>query len=189
MTGQTDSPKCQLLLVRSWDVAPAAIEAANRLLAFRSAAEGPVEVLGLWRRRQLEEGLPLWTQGAAFVGLRESCSLSGLWTMCLIDGPSLRQGRSPQARRLALLHELVSRAPGLRIADEVGVFRPAFAASEPADAVPPMLQQLKDHHPDLVGDRWLAERKDARVLELGGRVLPRVLFCPSRNMTPNKRLE
>ena len=111
-----------LLLVRSSDDMRSAVKAVNEFLVYRRQHLGTPrdtdQVLGTWIRRDLDAGLPTWPcfdavpgktdkapvergqtapgcgSGEAAVGIRESFSLSGIWTLCWIDGLPMREARS-----------------------------------------------------------------------------------------------
>jgi hypothetical protein len=185
-----------LLIVRSADDVRSAVEAANEFLVhLRRRFPEPREVdevLGLWLRRELDADLPAWLwldrerglgmrvdapagetpgQGPreADVGVRESFSLSGLWSLCWIDGTLLRESKSPEERRRRILDALV-RDAAAEAASQPGAFFPVFEATEPLDLVDENLRQLRDRYPHLVGGRWFVDDRERGIVgPRGGR--------------------
>lgn len=169
-------------MIRSANDVVSAIEGANEFLAYRrryfpEPREGD-EVLGIWLRRELDADLPVWLSLGAIGacarlegkcgeaplarglteeagGIRESFSLSGLWSLCWMDGPCLREAQSARQRRNRILDALVKDA-----AMEPGAFLPIFDATETSDAVEAMLKELRAQHPELISATWFIGDRD-----------------------------
>lgn len=170
-----------LLLVRHADDVPSAIRAASEFLVYqrqRCGARGRDEILGIWLTRTLEAGLPAWLSvnaaraegmagdpgtsqigeaGAtdAPVGIRASYSLSGVWTLCQMDGSLWRRATTSGARREAILRTLAQAVSTSSVAPaECGPFFPVFRADERTERVDAALRHLRARYPDLIGARW-----------------------------------
>jgi hypothetical protein len=89
-----------LLFVRSIDDVMPAVEAASEFLAYKQNLEGnrqSDDLLAIWIDDDLEAALPAWSVSRLGtsserptptpVSLRQSSSLSGIWTLCWIDIP------------------------------------------------------------------------------------------------------
>ncbi len=178
-----------LLLVRSADDLGASIEAAGAFLVhLRRRSVKPREfdeVLGLWLRRELDADLPTWIWPApesragvrvgddpvdasgpgpreTAVGIREAFSLLGLWSLCWIDGTLLREAKNPGERRLRLLESLATDAAPR--ASRPGAFFPVFEATEPSGSIEPIMRELGDRFPHLVGGRWFVDDRELGLL-------------------------
>ena len=143
-----------LLLVRSADDMRSAAKAASELVAYlrqRFAGDREIaNVVGIWLKRDLDAELPAWpwaddrqlgaglivgppdkrsaskiAMGEAGLGIRESFSISGIWTLCWIDGTLFRSAQGSAERRNAVLRTLVDTA---RASSQNGAFFPVFGA-------------------------------------------------------------
>lgn len=172
-----------LLMVRSADDVRLAVEAANKFLVYRRR-HFPVprevdEVLGIWLRRELDADLPAWLWinrelgagvqldgsdgedvlaprlAATAVGIRESFSLSGLWSLCWIDGTFLEKAKTARERRNQILESLVKEG-----ARGAGEFFPVFDATETSDSIEATLQALRAEHPSLISKTWFSDDRE-----------------------------
>lgn len=150
-----------LMIVRD----PVALRAAAGYLAHRRRYDSDAglsgEVLGVWQRPELDAGLPIWKgfddsprarPEAGRVGLRQSFTMAGMWSLCWLDGAALREVEGRQARRLAVLKHLVERATGLTPLRKDAPFVPVFDEGEPGAE---LLEALRARHPRLVSSRFL----------------------------------
>lgn len=184
-----------LLLLRSSDDMRSAVEAVSEFLVYQRQRLGMPrdtdQVLGIWIRPNLDVGLPTWPcfdavpakndkapvkggqtapgcgSGKAAVGIRDSFSLSGIWTLCWIDGLPLRQARSRvECRRRMLDLFLIGASAGQSVTKSRAFF-PVFDASEVSDSGDLFLRELRARYPELVGDRWFIDDW-GRGIVLGG---------------------
>ena len=102
-----------LLFVRSIDDVMPAVEAASEFLAYKQNLEGnrqSEDLLAIWIDDDLKAALPAWSVSrlgtssdrptTTPISLRQSSSLSGIWTLCWIDiSPSESEhgGKSPRS--------------------------------------------------------------------------------------------
>lgn len=171
-----------LLLVRIADDMRSAVKAAGEFLVYRRQRIAVPcetdEVLGIWLRRELDTGLPIWPsadhelgagvsvnsptdEGAselgpkeAVVGIRASFSLSGLWTLCWIDGAPLREAHSSEERRRRILDAFASKTSDLQSTTGPGIFFPVFDVTETSDSIDATMQELQDSYPQLISGTW-----------------------------------
>jgi len=179
------APASMLLLIRCPEEVWSAVHAVSEFLLRRRRlfAESEVcdELLGICARRELETDLPGWASFDAYpeprfgvnafqgsvsevleesiFGIRESLSLSGLWTLCWIDGKPLREAYEAKARRRMILDLVcgVGRLPMHSCESEV--FFPVFAAGETLDAVHDALHEIRRHHPGILGGVWFIDNR------------------------------
>lgn len=175
-----------VLLVRSVDDLDAAVSAVNDYLNHLRESLSPASrhdstLLGIWVRSDLEEGLPEWlhyesatpaaahgevaqaAMSEALVGVRTSVSLSGLWTLCWIDGPLLRATDTTDQARRHVLDTFVAATSEPRGSRSGGFFYASFAASRPSKFVAAEVADLGARHPRLVADRWFVVDDDQGV--------------------------
>jgi len=155
-----------LLLIRSADDVRSAIEAANEFLVYqRQCVAEPREadeVIGIWLRRELDADLPDWlcldrelgVPRDADVGIRASLSLSGLWTLCWIDGGLLRTAHSATERRRAIFDSLLGTAQS---ANATKTFFPVFAAVDAVESIKANMLVLEDRYPQMIGGTWFLD--------------------------------
>ena len=172
-----------LLLIRSADDVRSAIEAASEFLVYRRQrfAEPPEadDVLGIWLRRELDADLPAWiwfdrelgagvsidvpgdtskvSLGEAGVGIRESFSLSGLWTLGWIDGTRLSTAHSATERRRTILDSLLSTASASRSSSAMKTFFPVFAAADAVESIKTTMSELEACYPQRIGRTWFVD--------------------------------
>ena len=173
-----------LLLIRSADEVHSAVEAANEFLVYRrqrfAEASEADEVLGIWLRRELDADLPAWlwldrelgggvsidapgrdtskvSRGKSGVGIRESFSLSGLWTLCWIDGTLLRTAHSATDRRRTILDSLVGTPSASRALGATESFFPVLAAVDTVESIKATMSELEDRYPQMVGGTWFVD--------------------------------
>ena len=92
--------------------------------------------------------------GEAGLGIRESFSISGIWTLCWIDGTLFRRAQGSAERRNAVLRTLVDTA---RASSHNGAFFPVFGPSDPVEHVEATMSELEDRHPNLIGATWVVD--------------------------------
>ena len=168
-----------ILLVRGADVLCSAIDGANRFLVsqrqhFAAPRQGG-EVLGIWLKGDLDEGLPALflgdrqiqavvgsdsltgetdcrpDPGEAAVGIEWSFTHSGLWSLCWMDGVLLREAKDSAERRRRILEALLSPAFALRFSQRPGRFFPVFGAIEASDSIDAAMRELQSDYPQLIG--------------------------------------
>ena len=185
-----------LLLIRSADDVRFAVEAASEFLVYRrrhfTEPRETDEVLGIWLRRELDADLPAWRWfdrevGAgvrvdslpgetaaglgpreAAVGILESFSLSGLWTLCWIDGTLLREAQSSAERRRGILDAVLSTASASQSPCEPGTFFPVFGAVDASDSIDATMRELQEHYPKLIGGTWFIDDRDRGLVSAKG---------------------
>lgn len=185
-----------ILLVRSADDLRSAIEGANRFLVFhRQHFADPHqggEVLGIWLKGDLDEGLPALFFGdrqiqagvgsdsptgetdcspgpcEAAMGIERSFTHSGLWSLCWMDGTLLRETTSSAVRRCRILEALLSPASASRFSRRPGRFFPVFGASEASDSIDATMRELQSDYPQLVGARWFVDEPGRGILSPRG---------------------
>lgn len=184
-----------LLLVQSADDVRSAVKAAGEFLVYRrqriAAPRETDEVLGIWLRRELDAGLPTWPSfddrelgasvpvdsqagelacgpraGEAAVGIRESFSLSGIWTLCWMDGTRLREARSSAERRCKILDLFLSKASSSKSSTGSKMFFPVFAA-EASASIEATMRQLQNDYPQLIGGTWFIDDRERGIVPAG----------------------
>ena len=185
-----------LLLIRSADDVRSAVKAASEFLVYRrrhfAEPRETDEVLGIWLRRELDADLPAWLWfdrelGAgvrvdsltgetasrlgpreAAVGILESFSLSGLWTLCWIDGTLLRETQISAERRRGILDAVLSTASASQSPCEPETFFPVFGASDASDSIDAIMRELQDHYPKLIGGTWFIDDRERGLVSATG---------------------
>lgn len=171
-----------ILLIRNADAVLSAITGANRFLHCRRQRmadphEGG-EVLGIWLKSNLDEGLPPvhfgddpfqpdiwsdsrrgWTDCApnpaeAPVGLEWSFTHAGLWSLCWMDGLHLRGTLGSEERRRKILDALLSPGFAPRSSRKASLFFPVFGASEAIGSIEATMRNLQDDYPRLISGTW-----------------------------------
>ena len=178
-----------LLLVRSADDMRSAAKAAGELVAYqRQRCAGDREtddVVGIWLKRDLDAELPAWpwadrqlgagllvgpldkrsaseiAMGEAGLGIRESFSISGIWTLCWIDGTLFRSAQGSAERRNAVLGTLVDTA---RASSQNGAFFPVFGAGDPVEHAEATMSELEDRYPNLIGATWFVDERERGIV-------------------------
>ncbi len=179
-----------LLLIRSAGDVRSAVEMASEFLVYpRQCAAEPRpadEVLGIGLRRELDAGLPAWLRldrelgssvsvdtpgdaskaspGEAGVGIRDSFSLSGLWTLCWIDGTLLRTARSAAERRRAILDFLPGTISPSQSSSATETFFPVFAASDAVESIKATMRELQDRYPKIIGGTWFVDDRERGIV-------------------------
>lgn len=170
-----------LLLVRSLDDVSSAVTDVGDYLVHHRRLFGDLPELsplvGLWIRPELDSGLPALqpcTSGAdggcsangdsaqtpdeAPVGIRMSFSLAGIWTLCWMDGPVLREAKDAHGQRHRLVGALVAGAAP-ETAPE-GAFVAVFDAADAGGVVQARLSALRTRHPHLVAEHWYVDDRE-----------------------------
>ncbi len=175
-----------LLLVRSADDVRPAVEAANEFLVYqRQRVAEPREtdeILGIWLRRELDGDLPAWlwldrevgagvsvhvprdaskiSPGEAGVGIRESFSLSGLWTLCWFDGTRVRSAHSAAERRRTILDSLFGTPSASQSSSATETFFPVFAAADAVESIKATIREIHDRYPQIIGGTWFVDDRE-----------------------------
>lgn len=165
-----------LLLIPSVDHAETAVEQASEYWVHQRRYRGdPARndaLLGIWVRRELDADLPALCPGdhcgtdtvegssggdpsMVPVGIRTSSAVSGLWSMCWLDGPALRDAHDPHQRRRRILDLLVQ--PAAAGCSTPGEFFPVFARSDSRESIDAHLTELGSRYPDLVASQWYVD--------------------------------
>ena len=162
-----------LLLIRSADEVHSAVETASEFLVYRRkpfAAREADDVLGIWLRRELDADVPTSkvSLGESGVGIRESFSLSGLWTLCWIDGTRLSTAHSATERRRTILDSLLGTASASRSSSTTETFFPVFAAVDAVGSIKATLSELEDRYPQLLGGTWFLDDRECGIVPAQG---------------------
>ena len=97
----------------------------------------------------------------AGLGIRESFSISGIWTLCWIDGTLFRRAQGSAERRDAVLRTLVGTA---RASSETGAFFPVFGAGDPVERVEATMSELEDRYPNLIAATWFVDDRERGIV-------------------------
>ena len=178
-----------LLLVRSADDVRSAVETASEFLVYRrqrfAEAREADEVLGIWLRRELDADLPAWlwldreleagvsvdvpgdaskVSPEADVGIRESFSLSGLWTLCRIDGTLLGTAHTATERRRTILDSLLGTTSASQSSSATETFFPVFAAADAVESIKVTMRELQDRYPQIIGGTWFVDDRERGIV-------------------------
>ena len=168
-----------LLFVRSIDDVMPAVEAASEFLAYKQqhleGSRQSDDLLAIWIDHDLEAALPAWSVSRLGTSserptptpfsLRQSFSLSGIWTPCWIDiSPSKSElgGKSPREALIGTLAKILSAhcsstGPGLLF--------PVFGASDPTEGIETSIANLKARYPSIIGATWFVhDRNQGKVV-------------------------
>ena len=148
------------------------------------------EVLGIWLRREIDADLPAWPRfdrelgadvsvdvprdackispGEAGVGIRESFSRSGLWTLCWIDGTLLSTAHSATERRRIILDSLLGTASASRPSSATATFFPVFAAADAVESIKATMSELADRYPQMIGGTWFLDDRERGIVPARG---------------------
>jgi len=157
----------RLLVVRRADDLASAIAGINQFMGYRrrGASDNRDEVLGLWLRRELGADLPMWPLDPATstldradgLGVRESFSLSGIWSMCWIDGTLMSACQSTKERRCRVVDMLSRVTSGRSTTGNLGVFLPVVDGAQDTESIEETLAELRARFTGLIGDAWLVD--------------------------------
>lgn len=140
-----------LLSIRGTDYIRRGVAAANEFLAYRRRcspqAQAVDEVLGIRLRSELDGDL-----AAYGVLVRESFSVSGLWSLCWMDDAFIRTAKTARLRRRQLVDALVKGD-----ALQPRAFLPVFDASGTIEAAKAMLRELRAEYPEVVSTTWFLD--------------------------------
>jgi len=179
-----------LLLIRSADDLRSAVEAASGFLLYRRQrfpeTRETDEVLGIWLRRDLDADLAAWlwldrdrgadisidvaedpskgSPGESGVGIRESFSLSGLWTLCWIDRTLLRTAHSATERRRTILDSLLGNAYASRFSSATETFFPVFAGVDAIESIKATMLELGNRYPKMIGETWFLDHHESGIV-------------------------
>jgi len=184
-----------LLLIRSADDVRSAVKAASEFLVYRRRRSAEPreadELLGVWLRRELDADLPTWLWfdrelgagmssdvpedaskvglGESGVGIRESFSLSGLWTLCWIDGTLLRTAHAHSAaERRIVLDSILGAASASRSSSATETFFPVFAAADAVESIKATMSDLEDRYPRMIGGTWFLDDRERGIVPAHG---------------------
>jgi len=162
-----------LLLVRSTDDLAVAIAGANEFSRHRRRCGSPSrdEILGVWLRPELDADLPVWPSlwpslhpatsspdGAKpALGVCESLSLSGIWSLCWLDGALLSACQNAKERRFRVVDCLVRAASGDSSSSNLGVFLSVFDDAEDSESIAETLQELRARFEALISVNWFVD--------------------------------
>ena len=102
------------------------------------------------------------------MGIRESFSLSGLWTLCWIDGTLLRTAHSATERRRTILDSLVGAASASRSLGATETFFPVFAAVDAVESIKATMSELEDRYPQMIGGTWFLDDREHGIVPARG---------------------
>jgi len=164
-----------LLLIRSAADVRSAVEAASEFLLYRrqrfAEARDADEVLGIWLRRDLDVDLAIEVPGDPSptpeefgVGIRESFSLSELWTLCWIDGTLLRTAHSATERRRTILDSLLLTGDASRFSSASQTFFPVFAGVDAVEFIRATMSELENRYPDMIGGTWFLDDRESGIV-------------------------
>lgn len=159
-----------LLFVRSIADIHSALIAVNDFLACRKSYDCPLpdeEMLGVCIRTGLDTNLPgLLHANNSFrestdsnqathliepeIGIRESISLSGLWSLCWLDGPLFRQAGSASEQRKLILQALVNTSSAFGSSQQPVLFLPVFNKNESAEEIATEVRRLETTRPYVI---------------------------------------
>jgi hypothetical protein len=157
----------QILLVRSMAEIQVATDEASRFLVYRrqlSQRNQDDEVLAIWVKRNLDGGLPDCLRAEDRIGLLESVSLSGIWSLCRIDGPALRRAHSSGERRDEILRTLVQPELSSRASAEPAVFFPVFEPTKSVETIEAEIHSLRAKYPQLVAAQWYRDDNERGIV-------------------------
>jgi len=183
-----------LLLIRSADDVRSAVKAASELMVYLrhrfAGAREADEVLGIWLRCELDADLPAWlwldrdrgagmsidvpgdtskvSSGESGVGIRESFSRSGLWTLCWIVGTLLSTAHSATERRRTILDSLLGTASASRPSSATETFFPVFTAADAVESIKATMSELEDRYPQMIGGTWFLDDRERGIVPAQG---------------------
>jgi len=167
-----------LLFVRSIDDVMPAVDAASEFLAYKQNLEGnrqSDDLLAIWIDDDLEAALPEWSVSRLGtlserptptpVSLRQSSSLSGIWTLCWIDispPESEHGGKSPREALIGTLAKILSARCS---STGTGPLFPVFGVSDPIEGIETSIANLKARYPSIIGATWfIHDRNQGKVV-------------------------
>jgi hypothetical protein len=157
----------QILLVRSMAEMHTATKAASSFLIYRRLLSQPDlddEVLAIWVKRDLDVDLPACSQSEHGVGIHESVSLAGVWTLCWIDGQLIRGARSSAERRDVIVSTFVQAQLSSRASTEPAAFFPVFEPNESVEIIEAEVRSLRARYPRLVAAQWYRDHKERGIV-------------------------
>lgn len=169
-----------ILLIRSVDDLLDAVEKVNEFLVHRrqyvTETHEADEILGIWLRRELDADLPAWLMlepaiesgesregrvgrplGEASLGIRESVSISQLWTLCQIDGTLLSRADSAAERRRTILDYFVRASSASQSSGDKAIFFAVFAVTDADLSIRSTVRELQNSYPKIVGRTWFID--------------------------------
>ena len=102
------------------------------------------------------------------MGIRESFSLSGLWTLCWIDGTLLRTAHSATERRRTIFDSLLGTASASRSSSATETFFPVFAAADAVESIKATMSELEDRYPQMIGGTWFLDDRERGIVPAQG---------------------
>jgi len=133
------------------------------------------DLLAIWIDHDLEAALPAWSVSRLGTSserptptpfsLRQSFSLSGIWTPCWIDiSPSKSElgGKSPREALIGTLAKILSARCS---STGPGLLFPVFGASDPTEGIETSIANLKARYPSIIGATWFVhDRNQGKVV-------------------------
>ena len=133
------------------------------------------DLLAIWIDDDLEAALPAWSVSrlgtsserptTTPISLRQSFSLSGIWTLCWIDiSPSESEhgGKSP---REALIGTLATILSAHCSSTGTGSLFPVFGVSDPIESIETSIANPKARYPSIIGATWfIHDRNQGKVV-------------------------
>jgi hypothetical protein len=167
-----------LLFVRSIDDVMPAVEAASELLAYKQNLEGnrqSDDLLAIWIDDDLEAALPAWSVSrlgtsserptTTPISLRQSFSLSGIWTLCWIDISPSESEHGEKSPREALIGTLAKILSAHCSSTGTGPLFPVFGVSDPIESIETSIANLKTRYPSIIGAKWfIHDRSQGKVV-------------------------
>ena len=108
------------------------------------------------------------SKGESGVGIRESFSRPGLWTLCWIDGTLLSTAHSAMERRRIILDSLVATSSASRLSRATGAFFPVFAADDAVELIKATMSELDDRYPQMIGGTWFLDDRERGIVPARG---------------------
>ena len=167
-----------LLFVRSIDDVMPAVEAASEFLAYKQNLEGnrqSDDLLAIWIDDDLEAALPAWSVSrlgtsserptTTPISLRQSFSLSGIWTLCWIDISPSESEHGEKSPREALIGTLAKILSAHCSSTGTGPLFPVFGVSDPIESIETSIANLKARYPSIIGAKWfIHDRNQGKVV-------------------------
>ena len=106
--------------------------------------------------------------GESGVGIRESFSRSGLWTLCRIDGTLLGTAHTATERRRTILDSLLGTASASWPSSAAETFFPIFAADDAVESIRATMSELEDRYPQMIGGTWFLDDRERGIVPARG---------------------
>jgi hypothetical protein len=168
-----------LLFVRSTDDLLSAVEATSDFLAYQQrhleGSRQSDDLLAIWIDADLDAALPAWSipwlhsssEGPNLTPfrVRESFSLSEIWTLCWVDISMSESRLGPDSQREALLEILLGVFSTLHLSNGAGPFFPVFGPGVPTERIETTMSDFKARYPGLIGATWFVhDRSQGKIV-------------------------